>query len=167
VTERSDKFSAHQITTVLPTNFIAVVPKYKLEQGPTFLLACDATGLDWLTCRFGEFSTSPANSNFLVGDGSPIASDGKCQLTITLTDERNRQPISPKRKVTFIWRISREDSVEATEMLSVMRDSNSPCHQYFRNGSGPYQTLVVTKNEEPIDLIRAMRDRKPWARENT
>jgi hypothetical protein len=156
-----------QVTTIMPANFIAVLPKYKLEQGPTFLLACDATGIDWLRCRFAEFSVAPANSSFVVGNGNPIASDGRCELTITLAEAGSRQLISAQRNMTFIWRIPREDSEEVATKLSILRDTNVPCHQYFGDGGGPYQTIVVTKNEEPIDLIRAMRDCKPWVRTNT
>ena len=59
----------------METNFIALVPGFKFERRPTFVLTCDAAGLRWLRDAFLELVEAESEDSFIVGDGIPIASD--------------------------------------------------------------------------------------------
>jgi hypothetical protein len=143
-------------------NLIAIVPKYKFERGPTFMLACDADGLRWLRERFLSLLEEESERAFMIGDDNPITSDGRFTLTVAVSGGRDRDKIEHDDASKFTWHISRGEAMVVAEKLYALLISNTPGHQYFGNGSGPYQTLVVTIGEQPPDLVRAMRDGANW-----
>src|SRR3954447_22022428 len=97
------------------------------------------------------------------GSGSlPITSDGKCSLVVALAEIRRSGRIDRNDATHFTWKITREDAVNAADMLETLVSSNIPGHQYLTDARESFQTVVVIKDEEPIDFIRAMRDGIPW-----
>ena len=62
----------------METNFIALVPGFKFERRPTFVLTCDAAGLRWLRDAFLELVEAESEDSFIVGDGIPIAHTATC-----------------------------------------------------------------------------------------
>jgi hypothetical protein len=143
-------------------NLLALIQKYKFERGPTLVLACDVEGLTWLRDRFTELCNSTVGVKFVVGESLPITSDGKCSLVVALAERGETGRIDRNDATHFTWNITREDAVNAADMLETLVSSNIPGHQYLTDARGSYQTVVVIKNEEPIELIRAMRDGIPW-----
>lgn len=141
-------------------NLIAIIRKYKFERGPSFILACDAIGVGWLSARLsGFFQNDELHSReFVIGDDHPFSSDGKCQLLVVPDKEGAGSRIVPDQDVRYIWYLSKNDAEVAAKKIDVLARSNIPGHQYLESGRGPYQTVVVTKGEEPLNIIRRMRD---------
>lgn len=139
-------------------NFIALVPKFKFESRPTFLLSCDAYGLRWLRDRFLAVDGSDNGFFFVVGDGEPIESDNKCKLTIEISPKIAVERIDQTGPDDFLWCMTTESAGDAVAKLEALFTSNTPGHQYFDLASGVYRTIIVTKGEESIDVIRKMRD---------
>jgi hypothetical protein len=143
-------------------NLLALIPKYKFERGPTLVFACDVDGLRWLRGRFIELCNTTNGAKFVVGESLLITSDEKCHLVVTLAKGGSASTILRNDATHFTWSISREAAANAANMLETLITSNTPGHQYLTDSRGSYQTVVVIKNEEPIELIRAMRDGRPW-----
>lgn len=139
-------------------NFIALVPKFKFESRPTFLLSCDAHGLRWLRDCFLALDGSDNGFSFVIGDGEPIESDNKCKLTIEISSKIAVERIDQTGPDDFLWCMTTDSARDAAIKLESLFASNIPGHQYFDLASGLYRTVVVTKNEESIDMIRKMRD---------
>jgi|SRR5579872_659568 len=148
----------------MQTNFIALVPRFKFEAGPTFLLACDAIGLHFLCQNFLELVDSGPETSFVIGDGLTIASDDRCRLTVMTADDVEKSGIV-QSKSGFTWRVSRADAAAIAAKVLSLLTSNVPGHQYLEVQGGCYRSVIVTKQEYPVDTIRAMRDgRAPVAR---
>jgi hypothetical protein len=112
--------------------------------------------------RFIELCNTINGVKFVVGESHPITSDEKCTLVVTLAMGGRANTIVRNDATHFTWSISREGAANAADKLETLITSNIPGHQYLTDASGSYQTVVVIKNEEPIELIRAMRDSRPW-----
>jgi hypothetical protein len=149
----------------METNFVALVGGFKFERRPTFILTCDAVGLRWLRDGFLTLMDADRGNSFIVGNGTPIASDDLCKLTVVKS--RNRQPskVLPSVPTDFEWHVDPADAATYADQLSSLLLSDIPGHQYLDVQRGNYRTVVVTKLEYPVDTIRAMRDgRIPAAR---
>lgn len=144
----------------METNFIALVPGFKFERHPTFVVTCDAAGLRWLRDRFLELLDAEPENSFIVGDGIPIASDDMCRLTVVKSRNGHASEILPSVQPDFIWHIAPADAATCAGELSSLLSSNIPGHQYLEIERGNYRTVVVTKHEYLVDTIRAMRDRR-------
>jgi hypothetical protein len=142
----------------MTTNLIALVPKFKLERGPTFVLSCDADGLNWLKDRFGGLVEAEPNESFMIGDGAPIGSDDRCRLTVVGAHGADSDRIKRCGHSEFTWRITPTNSAFVAAQLEALLTSNTPGHQYLEIEHGEYPTVVITKYEYPVDNIRAMRD---------
>ncbi len=142
-------------------SLVAVVPSYKFERGPTFLLSLDMAGLRWLRDRFLAVADAKDGAAFVLGDGLPIASDGLCKFVVRVSGDAGGDRIQRNSDTEFTWRVTRENIADIAEKLHALAVSDKPGHQYFGTRGGPYQTVVVTKGEEPVDLVRAMRDGRP------
>jgi hypothetical protein len=138
------------------SNFIAHVPNFKFERSPTFLLACDATGLHWLQDRFlGLFD---AGTSFVIGDGAAIASDGRFRLIVMKDRDDRESEILRSKPSEFIWHIGRAAASDIAAKLLSLGTSNLPGHHYLEVERNRFHTIVVTKDEYCVDRIRAMRD---------
>jgi hypothetical protein len=136
------------------TNFIALVPGFKFERRPTFVLACDADGLRWIRYGFLGFLDAKTQHFFVIGDGIPIASDDMCRLTVAKSHNAQASEILP----SLLWHIGPSRAATYAAKLSSLLLSNMPGHQYLDVERGNYQTVVITKHEYTVDIIRAMRD---------
>jgi hypothetical protein len=147
------------------TNFIALVPRFKFEASLTFVLACDAIGLHFLRQNFLELVDSEPETSFVIGDGLTIASDDRCRLTVITNDDVEKSEIVQSNESEFTWRVSRTDATAIAAKVLSLLTSNVPGHQYLEVQRGCYRSVVVTKQEYPVETIRAMRDgRAPIAR---
>jgi hypothetical protein len=142
----------------MENNFIALVPRFKFERHPTFVVTCDTFGLSWLRERFVGLADAKRGSSFVVGDGVEIASDHRCKLTVIRTQEGRESEISKLGPTEFIWSIDQIDAAAAADKLSSLIASNIAGHQYVEVEHGRYRMVVFTKDEYHIDTIRAMRD---------
>lgn len=99
----------------------------------------------------------------MIGDGKPITSDGRFTLSVTASAKFGEDVVERVGPTAFTWRISPDEAMVVAEKLQALVTSNIPGHHYFGRGGGAYQTIVVTKNEEPLNVIRAMRDGTRWS----
>jgi hypothetical protein len=142
----------------MTANLIALVPKFKLERRPTFVLSCDADGLNWLKDRFRGLAEAESNESFVIGDGAPIVSDDRCRLTVVSMHGAESDRIKRSGHSEFTWCITPTNSAFVAAQLETLLTSNTPGHQYLEIEHGEYPIVVVTKYEYPVDNIRAMRD---------
>jgi hypothetical protein len=147
-----------QVAMKMETNFIALVPSFKFERHPTFVLTCDPVSLRWLRDSFLQLLDAEPGISFVIGDGTPIASDDRCRLTVVKSRNRQASEILPSVQSAFIWHIRPTDAATCAAQLLSLLTSNIPGHQYLEVERGNYPTVVVTKHEYPADTIRAMRD---------
>lgn len=142
----------------MEANLVALVPGFKFERHPMFVLACDAFGLQWLRDGFLELASAEPGVSFVIGDGIPIASDDSCRLTVMNVRAGEASKILPSDQPDFIWYVDPGDAANFAAQLSALLSSNIPGHQYLEVEQGNYRSVVVTKQEYPVDTIRAMRD---------
>jgi hypothetical protein len=69
--------------------------------------------------------------------------------------------ISQTNQSAFIWQINQTDAFTVAAKLLSLATSNVPGPQYLEVEHGRYRTVVATKDEYPIDFIRAVRDGRP------
>ena len=149
----------------METNFIALVPYFKFERRPTFTMTCDVVGLHWLRDSFLRLADAGPQNTFVIGDGTPIASDDRCRLAVVNVRDEQANEILPSDQSDFIWHVSPINAATFGAQLSSLLSSNIPGHQYLEVERGNYRTVVVTKHEYPVETIRKMRDgRTPAAR---
>jgi hypothetical protein len=99
------------------TNFIALVPGFKFERRPTFVLTCDADGLRRIRDGFLGFLDAKTQDFFVIGDGIPIASDDMCRLTVAKSHNAQASEILP----SLLWHIG----------LAVPQRMQRNCRHYF------------------------------------
>lgn len=139
--------------------FVFVPGGFKLERGPTFVLACDALGVRWLGDRFLGLAMAGSGVSFTIGDGDPISSDNKCSIVVRkAAGDAGGDEISHSGKSRFSWAVSSSYANGAASQLFSLADSKVPAHQYLNIERGRYRTVVVTKDEYPLDTLRSMRD---------
>jgi hypothetical protein len=142
---------------MMEANFVALVPRYKFESGPTLLLTCDKAGICWIRDKFRGLRSAGAGTGFTIGDGNLISSDGKCRITVSQPREGSSE-IVQSGPMDFTWQVCVEDARMAVDKLNSLARSGTPGHQYLDVAKGFVRTVVVTKDEEPVDVVRAMRD---------
>jgi hypothetical protein len=141
----------------MEANFIALVPSFKFERSPTFVLACDVVGLHLLHASFLGLVDVELETSFVVGDGVNMSSDDRCIMAVVNACDEESEILRLDQS-NFTWRINRADALTIVDKLRSLLTSNMPGHQYLEVGRGRYRTVVVTKHEYPVDTIRAMRD---------
>jgi hypothetical protein len=147
----------------MASNFIALLAAFKSARASTFLLACDTAALYWLQNRFRRIVEAESDTSFVIGDGIAIASDNRCKLSVVRVDDDNRSEIQRCNQLEFTWHIGREQAALAAEKILSLAASNVPAHQYLEPNCGHFRAVVITKDEYPLDTIRAMRDGRPAA----
>jgi hypothetical protein len=147
----------------METNFIALVPDFPFVRRPTFVMACDVVGLHWLRDSFLCLVDAELQNTFVIGDGTPIASDDRCRLTVVKVRDEQVNEILPSDQSDFIWHVRPINAATFGAQLSSLLSSNIPGHQYLEVERGNHRTVVVTKHEYPVETIRAMRDGRTLA----
>src|SRR5712692_10506106 len=89
------------------TGFVAYLPNFYLGDSAV-LVAVDDAAIGWLMAQFQLLaSASPAvRSAFVVGDGQPISSDGRCLLKVTRDDTGGTRLVRTKSS-ELCWEVSR------------------------------------------------------------
>ena len=142
----------------MQANFIALVRQFKFQDGPTFVLDCDATGLTWLQHRFRDLVEADDQGSFVMGNRTVFASDDKCRLNVVRDKDEPTGEIFNTDGTNFIWRISRAQAAMVAAKLLSLLTFGKPGHQYLDIEGGRYRTVVVTQGEYTAEELRAMRD---------
>jgi hypothetical protein len=142
----------------MQSNFVAQVPEFKFSSRPTFLLACDTMGVSWLRDRFSWLSGAQPDAPFVIGDGACIASDDRCIISVAKARDRRQSEFARHDQTHFTWRLDAEEAAEIADKLRSLTESGVPGHQYIDLDHGRFGTIVVTKDEYPVETVRQMRD---------
>ena len=121
------------------------------------VMTLDDDGLSLLAKLLLERVDSDNSNPLTVGDGTFIASDGKCILHIFIADNQ-RDGIFLDKRGAYLWKLSRAAAEFTALKLIEMIHPTKPCHQYFDFSQGDVSTLFVSKGEYTPDHIRSMRD---------
>jgi hypothetical protein len=140
--------------------FVAFVPSFNFGDDALLILA-DSETIDWLMSRFGRLSDTPVGAtcdSFMVGDGNPVESDGRCLLIVELENQADGSRLIRKSENTFSWRVSRSSASHYRELLSGMLVPQ-PGHQYLDpDNCPPAQVVIVSKGEYEPDTFRTAKD---------
>ena len=136
--------------------FVAYVPSFNFGDDALLILA-DSEAIDWLMSQFDRLSNAPDGSNrpsFIIGDGNPVESDGRCLLIVELENQTEGSRLIRKSEQTFSWSVSRSSANHCRELLSGMLAPH-PCHQYLDPDNCPSAPVViVSKGEYEPDTFR-------------
>jgi len=121
------------------------------------LLLADQPTIGWLVSRLAEFTDARGESRnlaFVIGDGNPVESDGKCVITVKLNHQANGGTLLRESQHTFLWSLSSSLANRYRKRLSPMLESRSPCHQYLEFGTAPEPVVLVSLDEYEVDTFR-------------
>lgn len=140
--------------TVKP--FVAYVASLDFGNDAILLLA-DHETVGWLMSQFGRLSKTPVGSSspsIIIGDGDPVASEGRCILTIELNDELGcSSQLMRGSECVFAWSVSRSSAARYQGLLSGMLVP-IPCHQYLEpDNCPPAPVFIVSRGEYQLDAF--------------
>jgi hypothetical protein len=129
--------------------FVAYLPSFKGDDA--LLILVDQSTIAWLMSRFGECAHTPVeskNAGFVIGDGKPFESAGRCIISVELNHQANRSELTRTSETTFRWILSPNSAANYRDLLSGMSDSTSPCHQYLDPDNAPPAPVVIVSLDE-------------------
>lgn len=129
--------------------FVAYVPSFKGDDA--LLILVDQSTIAWLMSRFGELAHTPLESKsagFVIGDGKPIESGGRCIISVELNHQAKRSELTKISETTLRWILSPASADHYRNLLSGMSDSTSQCHQYLDPDNVPPAPVVIVSLDE-------------------
>jgi hypothetical protein len=129
--------------------FVAHLPSFKGDDA--LLMLVDQSTITWLMSRFGELADTPVESKsagFVVGDGKPIKSGGRCIISVELNHQASRSELTRISETTFSWILAPSSAAHYRDLLSGMSGSKSPCHQYLDPDNAPPAPVVIVSLDE-------------------
>ena len=136
--------------------FVAYVPSFHFGDDALLILA-DYETIDWLMSQFGHLANTPLGAtcpSFVIGDGNPVESDGRCLLVVELENQTEGSRLVRKSENTFSWSVSRSSANHCRELLSGMLVAQ-PGHQYLEpDNCPPAAVVIVSKDEYEPDTFR-------------
>jgi hypothetical protein len=137
----------------MQTPFIAHFNGWK--GGEVILLVVDHEGVPGLISQFERLAAeAPPESGpaqFVLGDGNPVESDGRCLLRVELNQHLNGSHVTRISQGVWHWSVSRVAADKFRALLSGL-SVPEPGHQYLDNDSGP--TVEVSRGEYGVDFVR-------------
>jgi hypothetical protein len=135
--------------------FLAYLPSFK--GADALLLLADYETIDWLMSQFQRLSNTPSGSScpsFVIGDGEPVESDGRCLLVVKLDNQADGSYLIRESETTFGWSVSRSSANHYRELLSGILVPR-PGHQYLDpDNSPPAPVVIVSRDEYEPDTFR-------------
>jgi hypothetical protein len=162
----------------LRTPFIAHFDAWK--GGEVLLILVDDEITQWLMARFEQLTDSAVGSRcpaFVVGNGNPVESDGRCVLIVQLSGRESCNELIRDSQNSWRWSVSRSAAnnfryllcgmLDFRESLPVLMSAHrsaagleGSCHQYLDpDNIPPAPTGVVSRGEYDSEQVRR------WARE--
>lgn len=128
--------------------------------GDALLILVDREAIDWLMLQFDHVSRNPNGSGclpFVIGDGHPIESDGKCLIRVQLGALAEGSHLVRKSESSFDWMISSTAAKHYRDLLSGMLDPR-PGHQYLDpDNSPPAPVVIIARDEYDRDWVRQVK----------
>lgn len=134
--------------------FIAHLKEWK--GGEVLLLVTDQEGVRWLASQFERLASASLQSvppQFVLGDGNPVESDGRCLVLVELSAESNGSRIVRADPSGWRWSVSRPAANNFQNLLSGMLAEHG-CHQYLDADNDDAPKFEVSLGEYEIDLVR-------------
>jgi hypothetical protein len=157
VEKHSDwRVAATKVTMKENIPFVTHLSSFK-GNDEVFLLLADQSTISWLVSRLAEFAGARAESRnlaFVIGDGKPVESDGKCVIFVELNHQANRGNLIQESQNTFCWSLSPSLADHYRKLLSPMVESRVPCHQYLESDNVPSPVVMVSLGEYEADAFR-------------
>jgi len=88
------------------------------------------------------------NDAFVIGDGKPIQSDGRCIIFVEFNHQAKGSELVQQSPTTFRWTLSAGSAGHCADLLSGMSNSGSPCHQYLDPDKAPPAPFVIVSFQE-------------------
>ena len=110
--------------------------------------------VQWLTSQFERIAKASIESmlgQFVLGDGHPVESDGRCLLFVELNQNSNGSQITRISPSPWRWSVSRSAADKFGTLLSGLLVPHAG-HQYLDNDEG--STVEVSRGEYEIDIVR-------------
>jgi hypothetical protein len=137
------------------SNFIAYVRNFYYGE-PAFLLSVDGNSIEWMMSRFEALASSnPDGASFVLGDGNPIASDGRCLFTVQKADQENCTRVAIAEPGKYCWIISAKSAERFRALLSGLMKSKSAAHQYLDSDDLGSPVVIASKGEYSRKTIRS------------
>ncbi len=155
------KYSDQQAATTQDMNspIALLIPTYALSEDPAFILACDDVVLRWLS----QSSRNLANSGpFAIGNGHPVHSDGKCVIEVRASPDENHAAMTSTAAGRFDWTVPPSRADQHADLINGMASFPNACLQYLEAPQSEVPIVVISKGEYSIELLRRMRDEKPF-----
>ena len=133
-------------------NFIALIRNFKGRKD-SLVMALDAYGLSWLIEQLTALA-SDQTKQIVVGDGKPVLSDDKINLTVILTDAIKRGALTSLGLNAYILNLATHEAYDLVQIISPLTE-NRPAHQYLDFG---YQEcdMLISVGEYTADQLRLM-----------
>jgi hypothetical protein len=157
----------------LTTPFIAHFDGWK--SGEVLLILVDNEITRWLMARFEQLAEVTAGSQcpaFVLGDGNPVESDGRCLLTVELSERESGNELVRNSHNSWRWSVSqsaasnfrylvsgmlahRESAIPHVRALRSASGSEGSCHQYLDpDNCPPAPTVEISRGEYDSEQIR-------------
>lgn len=140
-------------------NLLAHISSFKGREA--FVIACDKAAIRWLADQFGALYNTHARAElFVIGNGKEIESDGELEIVVRHADGSHVTEMKYDSLGKVEWLVSSDCAMAYRKKILAMLESLEPCHNYLDISGGKIgpKTIVITKDEYPINTVRAMRD---------
>ena len=137
--------------------FIACFPSFYLGEA-ALLLSVDNEAIEWLMSCFGQLSAAPLGTSrprFLIGDGNPVESDGRCLLVVQPDNQEGATRLFRTAPNEFCWSVSQRSAHHFQALLGGLLKSETPGHQYLDSDDPLSPVVIVSRDEYGIDKIRS------------
>ena len=138
------------------SKFMGYFPSFYFGE-PALLVLIDSEAVSWLISHFEQLvsGSSQPGFAFVLGDGNPISSDGRCVVTVVPDDQRKGTRLTRTRSNDFCWTVSPSSAKHFVALLSEFRKSDNPAHQYLDSDDRASPVVIVSRGEYPADKIRS------------
>lgn len=126
--------------------FLTYQPSFKGNE--TILLLCDNQTIAWLIQQFEQFD------GFVLGDGKPVGSDGRCIVIAEPHGEVTCSRIAQERTNYFRWVISPDSANRYRSLLLAMLETDKPCHQYLDADDNISPVVMISRGEYEIEAFK-------------
>jgi hypothetical protein len=138
------------------SKFIGYFPSFYFGE-PALLVLVDGEVISWLISHFQQLASGSSQPGFafVLGDGNPISSYGRCVVTIVPDNQGRGTRLARAGSNDFCWTVSRSSAEHFIALLSELRKSDDPTHQYLDSDDQASPVVIISRGEYPADKVRS------------
>jgi len=137
--------------------FIAYDKDYLDGEG-AFLIVVDGDAIRWLSYNFEKLlaqDSLAATPIFVIGNGDPIESDGRCLVSVMPDRERKGTRICQVSETQYNWTVSEGSVHRYVGLLQGLDGGTGQAgHQYLDSDDPASPTVIVSRGEYDVDWVR-------------